>query len=139
MPLSRLNPLSSRKTPLIPPPRSSTPRKPHRDPDWFPDCMAQRLWLCAPAGTVPVEATAWLRYSIPTSATPYSVTLDCAYAPDPASKAADMARSFNFMKSFPRMMASRLFAFPGMARQIPLCFFFNAREHATILLLQIYP
>src|SRR5690349_3435169 len=65
-----LKPFSNWKIAFMPPPRSSAPFSPQREPDRLPDTSR----VCAPPALV------LLRCSMPTSAMPYSVTLLCACA-----------------------------------------------------------
>src|SRR5262249_20502927 len=102
-PVSVWNPLSSTKSDFIPPPRSSSPRRPQREPATPPVfirttlCPCPELYRFVGNGTVPTRLT----YSTLVSTTPYNVTLDCADAGTaPSASTADMTvRTLTFFVS----------------------------------------
>ncbi|MNN38684.1 hypothetical protein D3C81_1526920 [compost metagenome] len=82
-PVSISKPDSRVKMPFRPPPRSSTPRRPQREPDRLPEFMRTAVW--------PLPPGTWLATSTPASTMPYRVTLDADWAraaPDVAQVAA---------------------------------------------------
>src|SRR5262245_22957531 len=84
--LSAQKPVSATKLAFRPPPRSSTPRKPRREPPDTPDETRSDL---APEGFVP--ATEPESCTTPTSTLPYTVTDDWAEAA--VAKAPSTARA----------------------------------------------